>query len=127
MNMQSPEPAAFDSIAVGDEVRVRHVFTFEEVETFARLSGDTNPVHLDPAFARATSLRRPVVHGMLSAAHLSAIIGTRLPGPGALWFQQNFEFPNPVFIGDEVEFTLRIEHKSLATRTVKVRAEGRNQ
>src|SRR5262245_9389345 len=127
MSQPSPDDGGFDPISVGDEVCVRHLFTSDEVEAFARLSGDVNPLHVDPVFAGTTSFRRPLVHGMLSAAHLSAIIGTRLPGPGALWFQQQFEFPTPVFVGDEIEFTLRVEHKSIATRTIRVRAEGRNQ
>src|SRR5262245_61161832 len=127
MSQPSPDDGGFDPISVGDEVCVRHLFTSDEVEAFARLSGDVNPLHVDPVFAGTTSFRRPLVHGMLSAAHVSAIIGTRLPGPGGLWFQQQFEFPTPVFIGDEVEFVLRIEHKSVATRTVRVRVEGRNQ
>jgi 3-oxoacyl-[acyl-carrier protein] reductase len=127
--MSTPlEPRAdFAKIAVGDEVRARHTFHADEVAAFARLSGDTNPLHVDPAFAQTTAFGRPVVHGMLSAAHLSAIIGTRLPGPGALWFQQQFEFPTPVFVGDEVEFVLRVEHVSAATRTIVVWVEARNQ
>jgi 3-oxoacyl-[acyl-carrier protein] reductase len=127
MNGPLPRATDFTTVAVGDEVRVRHTFHADEVAAFARLSGDTNPLHVDPAFARTTAFGRPVVHGMLSAAHLSAIIGTRLPGPGALWFQQQFEFPTPVFVGDEVEFTLRVEHTSAATRTIVVWVEARNQ
>jgi len=127
MNMPDAGGTRFDAIAVGDEIRVHHLFTADEVAEFARLSGDVNPLHVDPAFARAAGMGRPVVHGMLSAAHLSAIVGTRLPGPGALWFQQQFEFVSPVFVGDEVEFALRVEHKSVATRTVTIEIEARNQ
>ena len=127
MNMADANPTRFDAIAVGDEVRVRHLFTAAEVAEFARLSGDVNPLHVDPVFARAAGMGGPVVHGMLSAAHLSAIVGTRLPGPGALWFQQQFDFPSPVFVGDEVEFALRVEHKSVATRAITIDIEARNQ
>lgn len=117
----------FSAIVVGDEVRARHRFTAEEVDAFARLSGDMNPMHVDAAFARTTRFKRPVVHGMLSAAHLWALIGRRLPGNGFLCLQQQVEFPVPLFVGDEVEFTLRVEHKSVATRTFIVRVEGRNE
>ena len=127
MSIPDSGGARFDAIAVGDEIRVLHLFTADEVAEFARLSGDVNPLHVDPAFARAAGMGRPVVHGMLSAARVSAIVGTRLPGPGALWFQQQFEFVSPVFVGDEIEFALRVEHKSVATRTVTIQIEARNQ
>src|SRR6202035_2821802 len=108
----------FDTIAVGDERRVVRRFSADAVDAFARVSGDSNPLHVDDAFASRTSFGRRVAHGMLSAAYVSGIIGTQLPGPGALWFQQEFEFLVPVLVDDEVEFVVRIDHKSEATRTL---------
>lgn len=117
----------FDAIAVGDERRVTRRFTADAVDAFARVSGDHNPLHVDDAFAEQTSFGKRVAHGMLSAAYVSSIIGTQLPGPGALWFQQEFEFLVPVLVDDEVEFVVRIEHKSDATRTLVVSVRARNQ
>lgn len=117
----------FAQLKVGDEVSLRKEFSAAAMDAFARLSGDVNPLHLDDAFARRTVFGRRIAHGMLSAAYVSALIGVHLPGPGALWLAQSFEFVAPIFIGDEVEFRLRIEHKSEGTRTVAIRVEGRNQ
>ena len=117
----------FESISAGDETRLRRVFTAEAVDAFARVSGDANPLHVDAAFAAKTRFGRRVAHGMLSAAYLSSIIGTRLPGAGALWFQQEFDFLVPILVDDEVEFVVRVEHKSDATRTLVISVVGTNQ
>ncbi len=118
---------AFESITVGDETRLRRRITAEDIDAFARVSGDDNPLHVDEAFAARTRFGRRVAHGMLSAAYISSIVGTRLPGPGALWFQQDFNFLVPVLVGDEVEFVVRIEHKSEATRTLVIGVTASNQ
>lgn len=119
--------ARFEAIAVGHEIRLQRVFTAEAVDDFARVSGDDNPLHVDAAFAAKTRFGRRVAHGMLSAAYLSSIIGTRLPGAGALWFQQAFDFLVPILVDDTVEFVVRVEHKSEATRTLVISVIGTNQ
>lgn len=119
--------ARFESIAVGDETRLSRRFTAEAVDAFARVSGDDNPLHVDAAFAAKTRFGRRVAHGMLSAAYVSSIIGTRLPGAGALWFQQEFDFLVPILLDDEVEFVVRVDHKSDATRTLVVSVAATNQ
>ncbi len=116
----------FADLKVGDEASLCRVFTAADVRAFARLSGDLNPLHVDDEFARLTRFRRRIAHGMLSAAYVSALIGMQLPGPGALWLQQSFDFVAPIFVGDRIEFRLRVEHKSEATRTVIIRMEARN-
>jgi acyl dehydratase len=108
-------------------VTLRKEFTASDIDAFAKLSGDFNPIHVDEEFARQTRFRRRIAHGMLSGAYVSTLIGMHLPGPGALWLQQSFEFVAPVFIGDEIEFRLRVEHKSEATRTLLIGVEARNQ
>jgi len=121
------ELTRFESIAVGDETRLTRRFTAEAVDAFARVSGDDNPLHTDAAFAARTRYGRRVAHGMLSAAYLSSIIGTKLPGAGALWFQQEFDFLVPILVDDEIEFVVRVEHKSDATRTLIISVVGTNQ
>lgn len=121
------EFASFASIAVGAETRIRRRFTADAVDAFARVSGDHNPLHVDEAFAAKTRFGKRVAHGMLSAAYLSSIIGTKLPGAGALWFQQEFDFLVPVLVDDEIEFVVRVEHKSEATRTLVIGVVGTNQ
>ncbi len=74
----------------------------EAVRTFAALTGDTNPVHLDAAYAAGTPFQRPIVHGMLTASLISAVLGTQLPGKGAIYVSQTIQFRAPVHVGDEV-------------------------
>jgi 3-oxoacyl-[acyl-carrier protein] reductase len=88
---------------IGQKAEIKHKITRDDLEKFVDLTGDDNPLHLDEDFAGNTSFKKPVVHGMLGASFISTIIGTKLPGPGALWFSQNIEFLLPVRIGDEIQ------------------------
>ena len=72
-------------------------FTQAQVEAFAQLTGDHNPVHLDEAYARTTVLRRRAVHGMLGASVFSAILGCHYPGEGTLYLSQTLEFTKPIY------------------------------
>ncbi len=118
---------SFADLKVGDEASLRKEFTAADVDAFARLSGDFNPLHVDDEFAQHTRFRRRIAPGMLSGAYISRLIGMQLPGPGALWLQQRFDFVAPIFVGDCVEFRAWVDHKSEATRTLVIRVEGRNQ
>lgn len=81
---------------VGDTASVEHVFTQEDVATFARLSGDDNPVHLDEAAAQRMGFSGTIVHGMLAAGLISRLLGTRLPGPGTIYLRQELRFKQPI-------------------------------
>lgn len=117
----------FADIAVGDEARLSKKILEEDLDAFAKLSGDYNPLHMDAEFAQRTSFQRRVAHGMLAASYVSTLVGTHLPGPGALWAQQNFRWRAPVFIGDELEITLRVTHKSEGARTLTIEINAVNQ
>ncbi len=82
--------------------------TEEDVVTFAHLTGDVNPLHLDEAYAKGTRFGRRVAHGVFAAGLVSAVIGTRLPGPGAIYLSQTLKFVAPVFIGDTVTATVTV-------------------
>jgi 3-hydroxybutyryl-CoA dehydratase len=86
---------------------VRRV-TADCLDTFAALTGDSNPIHLDEEFAANTIFKGRIAHGMLTATYISAILGTRLPGPGAIYISQSLNFRAPVRIGDEVTATARV-------------------
>ncbi len=73
-----------------------------DIVGFATVSGDTNPVHLEEDFARQTRFKERIAHGLLSASFISAVLGTRLPGPGCIYLSQNLKFRAPVRIGDTV-------------------------
>jgi acyl dehydratase len=85
----------------------RHV-TAEDVEAFARVSGDTNPVHLDAGYAATTRFGKRIAHGMLAVSYISAVLGTRLPGPGTIYLSQNVSFLKPVFLGDTITATVSV-------------------
>ncbi len=82
--------------------------TAEDVEKFAEASGDTNPVHLDEAYAAKSRFGKRVAHGMLSASYISALLGTKFPGPGTIYLSQTLKFSRPVFIGDTIETRARV-------------------
>lgn len=91
-----------EDLSVGQSAEVRHTVTDEDIRAFAAVSGDNNPVHLDEAYAATTPFKTRIAHGMLSAGYISAVLGNRLPGPGAIYISQTMNFKRPVRIGDEV-------------------------
>jgi 3-oxoacyl-[acyl-carrier protein] reductase len=118
---------SFDEIAVGATADLAVTITEQHVARFADLTGDVNPLHVDPAFARTTHFQKPVVHGMLVASYVSTLVGMRIPGPGALWTRQDFRWLSPVFIGDRITLTLRVKHKSAGTNTITIEVTAVNQ
>lgn len=87
---------------VGDTASRSKVITDEDVRTFAAISGDENPIHLDEKFAADTPFGKRIVHGMLSASLISAVLANDLPGHGSIYLGQTLKFKAPVFIGDEI-------------------------
>jgi 3-oxoacyl-[acyl-carrier protein] reductase len=108
----------FASVNEGDEESWTHTIAAEEVDAFAALSGDDNPLHMDDAYARTSGFQGRVVHGMLLGAWLSRVLGTHLPGPGVLWLSQSIRFARAVYIGDSVEVVVRVKHKAVELRTL---------
>ncbi|HEX7884914.1 MAG TPA: MaoC family dehydratase [Phenylobacterium sp.] len=92
----------FDELSVGQTAEMSRVVGAADIEAFAEVSGDNNPLHLDEAYAKTTTFGARIAHGMLSAAYISAIIATRLPGSGAIYLSQSLRFRRPVKIGDLV-------------------------
>jgi 3-hydroxybutyryl-CoA dehydratase len=85
---------------VGDSASLTKTFTENEVYTFATISGDHNPIHMDPQFAAESRFKRQIVHGMLTAGLISAILGMQLPGPGCIYLKQELNFRAPVYFDD---------------------------
>jgi 3-hydroxybutyryl-CoA dehydratase len=79
-----------------------------DVEAFAKLTGDTNPVHLDEAYAATTRFGRRIAHGMLAVSYLSALLGTTFPGPGTIYLSQSVSFLAPVYLGDTLTATVTV-------------------
>lgn len=99
----------FENLTVGQSDSVTRIVTEDDVHTFAAVTGDNNPVHLDAEYAATTSFGQPIAHGMLTAGFISAVIGTRLPGPGVIYLEQTLKFRAPVFIGAEVTTTVTVK------------------
>ena len=91
-----------DELEVGLKRSLRKVITDRDIELFAEVSTDHNPVHLDQAYADASMFKGRIAHGMLTAALISAVIGEQLPGHGTIYLAQNLKFMAPVRPGDEV-------------------------
>ena len=90
------------SFTVGEEATLTKTVTDEDIATFARISGDINPIHLDDDYARSTRFGNRIAHGTLVAGLISAVLGTKLPGPGAIYLSQDLRFKAPVRPGDTV-------------------------
>ena len=87
---------------VGDAAEMTKVFSEEDVFLFAGITGDRNPVHISKEFSAKTRFGERIVHGLLTAGLISAVIGMKLPGPGCLYLSQTLSFLAPVKIGDEI-------------------------
>lgn len=117
----------FESIKVGDKAEITHVVTQLDVDKFVDLTGDDNKLHVDKEYASKTTFKNPVAHGMLGAAFLSTLIGTKLPGDGALWFAQNLEFLLPVRIGDTITVKAEVTKKIKRMQAIEMTTEILNQ
>ena len=91
-----------EDLSVGQSAELTKTVDAAGIESFAQVTGDVNPVHLDEAYAATTPFKTRIAHGMLSAGYISAVIGTQLPGPGAIYVSQTMRFKRPVKIGDAV-------------------------
>lgn len=95
-------------IKVGDKVSVTKIFSDENVRDFSKLSLDTNPIHLDSAYAEESIFGQRIVHGMLVASLFSGLLGVELPGKGSIYLGQSLSFTAPVHIGEEITATVEV-------------------
>lgn len=106
-------------ISVGEVAEISRTITDEDVRTFADLTGDHNPVHLDEHYASATRFGRRVAHGMLTASLISSVLANRLPGEGSVYLSQSLKFVAPVYLDDTVTARVTViairEDKPIAT------------
>ena len=101
----------FEDIEEGMKDAYAKTITNADIITFAGISGDTNPVHLNHEFASETMFEGQIAHGMLTASLISTVIGTKLPGPGCIYVSQNLRFKAPVKVGDTVTATCTVRKK----------------
>ena len=117
----------FDEIEIGQRAEFRRDVSEQDLQMFAAVSGDVNPLHLDPEFAASTPFGERIAHGMLSGAFISAALAMVLPGPGTIYLGQELRFRKPVHIGDIVTVTLEVTEKKDRRRQVTLACEVANQ
>jgi Acyl dehydratase len=110
------------NIKIGDKARLSKTISDEDVKLFASISGDFNPLHLDENFAKKTRFGKRIVHGLLTASLISALLGTKLPGPGSIYLSQTLFFLKPVYVGDTITAEVEVididkEHKKVKLKT----------
>jgi 3-hydroxybutyryl-CoA dehydratase len=101
----------FDELTVGQTAETSRVVGAADIQAFADVSGDHNPLHLDEVYAKTTTFGERIAHGMLSASFISGLIANKLPGAGAIYLSQSLRFRRPVKIGDLV--VVRVTIKTL--------------
>jgi len=117
----------YNEINIGDTATVVHTITDLDIEKFVDLTGDDNKLHINKEFAKKTEFKKPVVHGMLGASFISTLIGTKLPGDGALWFSQTLEFLRPVRVGDTITVNAEVISKNDKSNSIELKTEIVNQ
>lgn len=117
----------FEEIAIGTKAEITHLITDKDIDRFVALTGDDNKIHIDKEYAQNTSFKKPVAHGMLSAAFISTIIGTKIPGDGALWFSQTLEFLLPVRVGDTITVVAEVISKIERLNAIELQTDIYNQ
>ncbi len=99
----------FEDLKIGMTATFSRTITETDLRTFAGMSGDTNPMHLNEEYAARTPFGGCIVYGMLTASLISAVIGTKLPGPGCIYLGQTLKFTAPVRVGDTVYATATVK------------------
>jgi 3-hydroxybutyryl-CoA dehydratase len=117
----------FEELAAGATATMEHTVTDAMLRSFAELTGDHNPVHLDEEAALKSRFKGRIAHGMLGAGFISAAIATRLPGPGTIYLGQTLTFTRPVRIGDTVTTTIEVAEVMAEQRRVRLTTRCTNQ
>ena len=122
-----PRQHKFEEIQVGDSGQVTKTVTETDVILYAGITGDNNPVHINEIEAKASRFGQRLVHGMLTAGFISAVLGTCLPGKGAIYMGQTLKFLRPVHIGDTVTAISEVIAKNEDKRQITMRTTVVNQ
>jgi len=117
----------FAEIKVGDKASMSKTVSEFDVYSFAGVTGDFNPVHIDAEFAKTTMFKERIAHGMLTAGFISAVLGTALPGKNTIYMGQELQFKAPVKIGDTVTATVEVLEKIEGKNRLILRTSVTNQ
>ncbi len=124
---ETMENRTFDEINPGDSASMSRKLTTRDIELFAEVSGDMNPTHLDADYAKSDEFGEPIAHSMWVASLFSGVLGTRLPGPGMFYHDQNLRFGGAVRLGDVVTLTVTAREKNADGHLITFDCLCRNQ
>ncbi|WP_129409966.1 MaoC family dehydratase [Marinitoga lauensis] len=114
----------YEDIKLNQTYEVKRRITAKMVETFAEITGDKNPVHLDEEFASKTVFKKRIAHGILSVGLISAVLGMEFPGPGTIYMKQDTKFLKPIYLDEEITIKItvkeKIEEKSRLVLTTQI-------
>jgi len=119
----------FEEMTMGKTYQEKFVVSDNGVRTFAKITGDTNPLHLDEEFAKTTMFKQRIAHGMYVASFISKVLGRNFPGDGTIYMAQQIKFKRPVFINEEVTVEVEVisrreDKKILTLRTDVINGKG---
>ena len=108
----------YDELYVGQNEKIVRTLSEKDIVMFGYMTGDVNPAHFDREYAKNTLFKDVIAHGMWSGSLISAVLGTKLPGPGTIYLNQSFKFSRPVYIGDEITVAVTVTEKKEKNRVV---------
>ncbi len=121
------ENQTFSELKVGDSASISRTLTSKDIELFAIMSGDVNPAHVDEEFAKSDMFHKIIAHGMWGGALISTVLGTQLPGPGAIYLSQSLRFRRPVAVGDTITVTVKVVEMEESKHRVTLECQATNQ
>jgi phosphate acetyltransferase len=121
------ENRTFDEIELGETATLTRTLSRDDIELFAVMSGDVNPAHVDEEYAHSDMFHEIIAHGMWGASLISALLGTRLPGPGAIYLEQTLRFRHPVMVGDVITVSVKAAAKDPRRKRISLDCRCVNQ
>lgn len=127
--MENIKGYTIDEVEIGQSASFTKTVTEADAYNYAGVSGDFNPAHINEEYAKETFFKTRIAHGMISAGFISAVLGTKLPGPGTIYLGQDLKFTKPVRFGDTITATCTVEEiikekNRLTLRTVCTNQDG---
>lgn len=120
----------FESLKIGMKESIAKTITEADIILYSGISLDCNPVHLNEIYAETSRFKKRIAHGMLTAGLISAVLGTKLPGEGTIYLEQNLKFKQPVYLGDTITAACEIidiieEHRKIILSTICTNQDGK--
>lgn len=127
--MESLKGYTIDELEIGQSASFTKTVTEADCYNYAGVSGDFNPAHINEAYAEKTFFKSRIAHGMLGAGFISAVLGTKLPGPGTIYMSQDLKFLKPVYFGDTITAECTVdeiikEKNRVVLKTVCINQKG---